>query len=153
MSIIATNKTAQRDYFLQERFEAGIVLSGQEVKSTKKGNANLKGSYVVIRISKHGRPEANIINLHISPYDKAGELKKYDPTRTRRLLLKKSEMQTLLGKKSAQGLTIVPTQIYTKRSLIKIEIATARGKKKTDKREDIKRRESKRNIARSVKRY
>ena len=143
MPTLATNKRAFYDYEILEKFEAGIRLSGQEVKSAKLGNMSLKAAYVVI-----GMQGATLLNAHIGKYSKAGPLPSYEPTRTRQLLLKKRELQTLWGKTHEQGLTLVPLSVYTKRTLIKVEVGLARGKKKYDKREAIKERDWKRRKAR-----
>ncbi|MFH1509417.1 MAG: SsrA-binding protein SmpB [bacterium] len=153
MKILAKNRRAKFDYHLKEFFEAGIVLTGQETKSTKGGNISLKGSYVTLHPVK-GKPgymEAFLLNAHISPYKHAGELPDYDPVRTRKLLLKKAEIRKLIGKKQAEGLTIVPTKVYTKRRKIKVEIALARGKKQYDKREGIKQRQDDRAAERELR--
>lgn len=152
MKELAFNKMALRDYAVKEALEAGIVLTGQEAKSVRMGNANLKGSYVTIRQMAGDKLEATLINAHIGLYEKASEVKdSYDPKRTRKLLVKKKECLDLLMKSRAEGLTIIPIKLYTKRSKIKLEIALARGKKKFDKREDIKKRDAKMEIARSLK--
>jgi len=140
MKIIASNKRALYDYEVLERFEAGLVLSGQEVKSVKTGGMSLKGTFVTF---SENMPY--LTNAHISPYKHAGELPGYEPTRPRKLLLKKSQIKSLLGKKSAQGLTVVPLRVYQgRRGFLKIEIALARGKKQYDKRATIAEREFKR---------
>ncbi len=139
MPTLATNKRAYYDYEILEKLEAGLKLLGHEVKSAKSGNISLKGSYVTI--SNH---TASLLNAHIGAYSKAGPLPGYDPTRSRPLLVKKRELRYLLGKTHEQGLTLVPLSMYTKRNLVKLEFAVARGKKKFDKREAIKEREWKR---------
>ena len=139
MPTLATNKRAYYDYEILEKIEAGIKLLGHEVKSAKNGNISLKGAYVTI--TSHG---ASLLNAHIGAYGKAGPLPGYDPTRSRPLLVKKRELRYLLGKTHEQGLTLVPLSMYTKRTLVKVEFAVARGKKKFDKREAIKEREWKR---------
>ncbi len=145
MKILAQNRRARFDYDILETFEAGIVLSGQEVKSVKQGHISLKSAYIT---TKEG--EAYLINAHISPYKMAGELPKYSPKRTRKLLLHKKEINSLIGKKS-QGLTIIPLRVYTKHGRVKVEIALGRGKKKYDKREAIKKREAERKIRRAIR--
>ena len=145
MKILAQNRRARFDYDILETFEAGIILSGQEVKSVKQGHISLKSAYIT---TKEG--EAYLINAHISPYKMAGELPEYNPKRTRKLLLHKKEINSLIGKKS-QGLTIIPLRVYTKHGRVKLEIALARGKKKYDKREATKKREAERKIRRAMK--
>ncbi len=143
MPILAKNKRAHFDYEILETFEAGLKLTGQEVKSAKKNRINLKGSYVTIT-----NGSATILNMHIAKYDKAGPLPSYDPYRTRQLLLHKKEIEKLLGKKDEQGLTLVPTKVYTKNGKIKLEFGIGRGKKKHDKRQDIKQKDIKKRLKR-----
>ena len=146
MSILARNKRAVFDYKLLDKYKAGIVLTGQEVKSIKTGHISLKGSFVTLK-----KNELYLTNATIPPYKHAGELKDYDPTHSRKLLLKKSEIKSLIGKIHVQGLTLVPIQVYTKKRLIKLKFAVAQGKKQYDKREDMKKRESQRKIKRTLK--
>ncbi|HEX9664914.1 MAG TPA: SsrA-binding protein SmpB [Patescibacteria group bacterium] len=141
MPTVAVNKRANFDYTILETYEAGLVLTGQEVKSIKAGQLSLKGSYVVIK-----KNEAWLINSHLPPYKMAGKPEGYDPDRNRKLLLHKKEIKTLIGKSQEQGLTLVPLKVYTKRNQIKLEFAVARGKKKIDKRELIKKREIQKKI-------
>ena len=136
MNVLAINKRARFDYDISEKFEAGLVLTGQEVKSAKTGHLSLKGSFVTVK----GR-ELYLTNASIPPYKHAGEVKNYDPTRSRKLLLHKSEIRTLIGKYRAEGLTLVPIRVYTKKSLLKLEFGIGKGRKKTDKRQVIKKRE------------
>lgn len=143
MPSLARNKRAFHDYDLLEKVEAGIELFGAEVKSAKAGQVSLKGAYVAVRGG-----EAWLLGAHVSAYKPAGTSKSYDPTRTRRLLLKKSELQTLIGK-TKSGLTIVPLSLYTKRGLVKLEIALARGRKQYEKRDAIRKREVQREIKRT----
>jgi SsrA-binding protein len=145
MSIIATNKRAKYDYEILETFEAGIVLSGQEVKSIKTGHIDLSGSYVTLR-----NKEAFLINANVPAYKFAGKLPEYDPRQPRKLLLKKQELKSLLGKIKQKGLTLVPLQIYTKHGRIKLQFGLAKGRKKIDKRELIKKREIKKRIRRLI---
>ena len=145
MSILAINKRVRHDYEILEKYEAGIKLTGAEVKSAKLKQISLKGSYVTI---KEG--EAWLINCHISPYKKARQ-ENYDPTRTRKLLLHKKEINSLIGKLKQKGLTLIPLRVYTKRSLVKIEFGLCRGKRKYEKRELIKKREAKRRIQRALR--
>ena len=149
MPSIATNKKALYDYQVIEKFEAGIVLSGPEVKSVKGGNINLKGSYISIGHDD----QISLIGAHIAPYKPAHAIQtSYNPTQNRRLLLNKKEIDYLRGKEKEKGLTIMPISVYTKGSLIKVEIALVRGKKQFDKRETIKKREDDRKIRRALKR-
>ena len=143
---LAENKKAFFDYEILEKYEAGLVLTGQEVKSVKNGQANLKGSYVTFH---NNRP--SIIGMHISKYKPAGKLPDYDPDRTREVLLKKKEIAYLQGKSQEQGLTIVPLKVYTSGGRVKIQIAVVRGKKKFEKRDKIKKRDIEREIGRSIR--
>ncbi len=146
MAILAINKSARYDYEILDHFEAGLVLSGQEVKSVKTGHISLKGSFVTIKGA-----ELYLTNATIPPYKHAGEMKNYDPTRPRKLLLKKSEIKKLIGRTRTEGLTLVPKKVYTKKRLLKLEFALAKGKKQFDKRETIKKRESQRRSRRALK--
>lgn len=146
MSTLAKNKKARFDYEILETYEAGIVLRGFEVKAVKLGHISLKGAYVTIRDN-----EAYLVNAHISPYQPANMPKDYDPTRTRKLLLKRSEINTFIGKSKAQGLTLLPTRVYTRKAKIKIEVALGRGKRKHEKREKIKKKDTEREIGRKLK--
>ncbi len=143
---LAENKKALFDYEILEKYEAGLVLTGQEVKSAKSGQIALKGSYVTFHNGK-----AYVLNMHITKYKPAGPLLDYDPTHTRQLLLHKKEIAYLQGKSMEKGLTIVPLRVYTKQRLLKIEVAVARGKKTYDKREAIKSRDLKRELDRARK--
>jgi SsrA-binding protein len=140
MPILAKNKRANFDYHLLEKYEAGLVLFGQEVKSAKAGQANLSGSYIIWKKEKK-EPELYLIKAQISPYRLAGKLLDYNPQRDRKLLLTKKELNQLIGKTQTAGLTLIPVKMYTKRGLIKLELALAKGKKKYDKREDLKKKE------------
>lgn len=145
MSLIK-NKKAHFNYEILEKIEAGIELLGFEVKSLKKGQGSLEGSHVTMRGN-----EAYVVNMQIPPYQPANTPKDYDPTRNRRLLLTKKEITGLAGAEGQKGLTIVPLSVYNKGRKLKIEIATVRGKKKYDKRETIKKRDTEREIRRSLK--
>lgn len=147
MKIFAENKKAYYDYEILEKFEAGLVLVGQEVKSIKNGLVNIKGSYVII----DPKNEVFLIGANIPPYQPKNAPKNYDPNRSRKLLLKKSEINYLTGKTRQKGLTLIPLKIYTKNGKIKIEFAIAKGKKKYDKRESIKKREFEREKERFLK--
>ncbi len=141
MSILAKNKRAYFDYNIIEKYEAGVVLAGHEVKSIKLGHISLQGSYVTIKDN-----EAFLFNAHITPYQPANMPKDYNPTRTRKLLLKKSEIKTFIGNSKIQGLTILPLSVYNKKGKIKIEIGLARSKKKYEKREAIRKRDVEREV-------
>ena len=153
MSVLAVNKRANFDYEVLDKYEAGLVLLGHEVKSVRAGNVNLKAAYITLRTDRGGSPEAYLINAHISLYKYASTIKDYDPTRSRKLLLKAKEIKYLLGKIHEQGLTLVPLRIYTKNRILKLEFALARGKKKYDKREDIKKKDLDREARSMMKRY
>jgi len=129
--LIAQNKKAYHDYFIEETFQAGISLSGTEVKSLRAGRCNLKDSYVNVSTG-----EAFIENMHISPYEQ-GNIFNKDPVRPRRLLLHKYEINKLIGAVTRDGYTIVPLKIYLQGSIVKVDIALAKGKKLYDKREAI----------------
>jgi SsrA-binding protein len=146
MPQLAFNKRALFDYVILEKFEAGLVLFGHEVKSVRSGKMSLLGAYVTI-----GRGSAWLINAHVPLYPKAGQKPDYDPDRTRRLLLHKRELDRLSGKLDQKGLTLVPISVYTKGSRIKIEFGLGRGKKQFEKKETIKKREVDREIRRSLK--
>lgn len=144
MLIISENRRARFDYNILERFQAGIELSGHETKSAKIRGFNLASAYIIIRDS-----ELFLIGAEIPSFQPKNAPEKYDPARLRRLLLKRGEINDIIGK-SQNGLTIIPTKVYiNSRELIKLEIALARGRKKSDKRELIKKRESDREIRRS----
>ena len=143
---LAENKKALFDYEILEKFEAGLVLTGYETKAIKNGNMSLKGAYVVFQ-----NTTPYLINAHIGLYKPAGKIPDYDPERSRKLLLKKSEMRYLRGKFEEKGLTIVPLKVYTKNRFIKVEIGIGRGKKLFDKRETIKKRDTKKEIQRTLK--
>lgn len=145
MPILATNKRATFDYEILETREAGLVLTGGEVKAARDGQISLKGAYVTLN-----QGELWLINSHISPYKKAGPSPSYDPTHRRKLLLKKAEIKRLAGQKQQSGLTIIPLKVYTKYHRIKLEIGLGRGKKKFDKRETIKKRDVDKEIKRNL---
>ena len=143
--IIASNKKARHDYFLDEYFEAGIALVGTEVKSLRAGKVNLKDSYVQV---KEG--EIFLIGVHISPYEQGNRFN-LDPMRTRKLLMHKSEIIRLFSTVKQDGLTIVPTKCYFKDGKVKFEIGLARGKKNFDKRDSAAEKTAKRDIDRAMK--
>ncbi|MFW5841778.1 MAG: SsrA-binding protein SmpB [Bacillota bacterium] len=140
MKIIAKNKQASHLYFLHDRFEAGIVLSGTEIKSIRAGKVNIKDSFVRI---KNG--EAFLVNMHIGRYTEGNQFN-HDETRERKLLLHKNEIIKLDTKKSQDNFTIVPTLVYLERGLAKVEIALAKGKKLHDKRRSLKEKDMKRRM-------
>lgn len=146
MKTIIENKKAYFNYEILEKFEAGISLIGQEVKSIKTRGVSLTGSYVVLKDN-----EVFWIGINIPPYQPKNAPKDYNPARTRKLLLKKSEIKYLIGKTRQKGLTLVPLRIYTKNGKIKLEFGIAKGKKKADKRESIKKREVEREIQKELK--
>lgn len=146
MATLAFSKRASYDYELLDRYEGGLVLSGHEVKSVKTGHISLKGSFVTLKGN-----ELYLTNALIPPYPFAGELPGYDSNRSRKLLLKRSEIRSLIGKVRVQGLTLVPLRIYTRRKLVKLEFAVAKGKKDFDKRQSIAKRDAKRSISRALR--
>ncbi|MBZ9572342.1 SsrA-binding protein SmpB [Patescibacteria group bacterium] len=148
MKVLAENKKAFFIYQILEKFEAGMILIGQEVKSIKSGRINLAGSYVVLKDK-----EVYLIGCHIPPYQPKNISPDYNPERSRKLLLKKSEIKYLIGKAKQKGLTLIPLKVYTRRGKIKIEFAIAKGRRKVDKRELIKKREVEREIRKALKKY
>lgn len=142
---IARNRRARHDYAIIDTFEAGLVLSGTEVKSLREGKANLSDAYGIVRDG-----EIFLINLHISVYERAS-YNNHEPTRTRKLLLHKREIGRLIGAIERQGLTLIPLELYFKRGIAKVAIALGKGKKQHDKREDAKARDADREIARAVR--
>ena len=147
MKLLANNKKAYHDYFIEEKYEAGLSLLGSEVKSIKKGKVSIKESFISDR-----NGEMFIYGMHVTPYEQAYE-KDINPTRTRRLLLHKKEINKLIGQKTQAGFTIVPLKIYERDGLVKLELALAKGKKQFDKRESIKAKDDKRKIDRALKNY
>ncbi|WP_368275353.1 SsrA-binding protein SmpB [Coprobacillus cateniformis] len=145
MKIVAQNKKAYHDYFILDTYEAGIELQGTEIKSIRKGSVNLKDSFIRIR-----NDEAFIDNMHIAPYEQGNRFN-HEPLRQRKLLLHKKEIKKLQKELKEKGLTIVPTKLYFNTSKLKVEIALARGKKLYDKRQDLKEKDSKRDIEKALK--
>lgn len=143
--LISQNKKAYHDYFIEESYEAGLVLIGTEVKSIRDGSANIKESFILI-----DNGEAFILNMHINPY-KHGNIHNEDPTRRRKLLLHRRQINTLQAGVMRDGMTIVPLQVYLKGSLVKMQIGLARGKKLYDRRQDIAKRDANRQIQRQFK--
>lgn len=146
MTTIATNKRAGFDYALMDHYEAGLVLTGSEVKSVKTGHASLKGSFVTV---KGG--ELFLTNALIPRYQHAHRDTKHDDSRSRKLLLRGREVRSLIGKSRVEGLTLVPIRLYTKGQLVKLEFAVGKGKKAFDKRETIAKRDADRNMKRALK--
>ncbi|MBM3709338.1 MAG: SsrA-binding protein SmpB [Actinobacteria bacterium] len=144
-TVVAQNKRAFRNFFILDRYEAGIVLAGSEVKSVREHRINLKDSYARLK-----NDEIFLYNLHISPYTKS-RVEDINPTRVRKLLLHRKEIDKLSGKLSDKSLTIVPLSIYTAGSFVKVELALAKGKLKGDKRKDIQERESELEVKRVLK--
>ena len=145
IKLIANNKKARHDYFVEDSFEAGIVLHGTEVKSLRQGHCSIKESFVDI-----DNGEVFIHQMHISPYEK-GNIFNKDPLRVRKLLLHKSEINKLIGKTKEKGMAIVPLKVYFKGSLVKVEIGLAKGKKLYDKRQDIAKKDMRREAEREFK--
>ena len=143
--LIANNKKARHDYFVEDSFEAGIVLHGTEVKSLRQGHCSIKEAFIDI-----DNGEAFIHQMHISPYEK-GNIFNKDPLRPKKLLMHKSEIRKLVGKIAEQGYTLVPVEVYFKGSLVKVQIALAKGKKLYDKRQDIARKDMRREAERDFK--
>jgi SsrA-binding protein len=144
--VVATNRKAFHDYAIEEKFEAGMVLKGTEVKSMREGRVNLRDSYATV-----SGTEVILHNCHISPYSH-GNIMNHDPLRPRKLLLHRKEISKLLGRTQQKGLTLVPLRVYfTARGLAKVELALARGKKQYDRREEIKEREATRDLERARK--
>lgn len=145
IKLIANNKKAYFDYFIEDKYEAGIALYGTEIKSLRQGKCSIKESYVGIE-----NGEAYIYGMHIPPYEK-GNIFNKDPLRTRKLLLHQSEIRKLMGKLTEQGYTIMPLQVYLKGSLCKVEIGLAKGKKLYDKRDTIAKKDAMREAERDYK--
>lgn len=145
IKIVAKNNKAYHDYFIEEKFEAGIELAGTEVKSIRQGNVNLKDSFCII---KDG--QLSVLGMHISPYEK-GNIFNKDPVRTRKLLMHKREIRKLHALIKQDGYTLVPLSVYFKDSRVKVEIGLCKGKKNYDKRESTAKRDAKREIDRTMK--
>ncbi|MFC1760218.1 SsrA-binding protein SmpB [Candidatus Neomarinimicrobiota bacterium] len=145
--IIATNRKAYHEFFILDKFEAGIELLGSEVKSLREGSGNLKEGYVVIRDGN-----AVLIGVHISPYSHTG-FQGHDPLRDRQLLLNKRELSKLVKKVSEKGLTLIPLRMYFKNGWVKVEIGLAKGKHHYDKKDSIKKRDIKRETEREVRKH
>ena len=145
IKLIANNKKAFHDYFIEDTYEAGISLAGTEVKSLRMGKCSIKESFIRVE-----RGEVYIYGMHISPYEK-GNIFNKDPLRVRKLLLHKSEINKLAGQIKMKGYTLMPLKVYFKGSLVKVEIGLARGKKLYDKRQDIAKKDAKREAERDFK--
>lgn len=143
--LIADNRRARYEYTLSDRFEAGLVLTGTEVKSLRDGRAQVRQAYADIR-----GDQAWLVGLHIAPYDQ-GTTKSHDPDRDRKLLLHRHEIESLIGKVKEKGFTLVPTRLYFKNGRVKVEIALAKGKDLHDKRRNIAERDAKRQMERAVR--
>ena len=142
---VARNKSARHDYHILETFEAGLVLSGTEVKSLREGKANIGDAYGIVRDG-----EMYLLNAHISPYGSGGYVN-HDPMRSRKLLLHRREIRRLIGAVEREGLTLIPLELYFRGGRAKVAIALAKGKKLHDKREDSRRRDAEREIARAFR--
>ncbi|HZV81631.1 MAG TPA: SsrA-binding protein SmpB [Geobacteraceae bacterium] len=143
--LICNNKKAYHDYFIEEKYEAGMVLTGTEVKSLRMGKANLNDAFVQIKSG-----EAFLNNLNISPYE-FGNRENHDPDRLRKLLMHKKEIVKLFSKIREQGYTVIPLRLYFKNGMVKAEIGLAKGKKLYDKREDLKKKDHKREVDQAMK--
>ncbi|KAB7704197.1 SsrA-binding protein SmpB [Bacillus aerolatus] len=143
--VLAQNKKARHDFFIEETFEAGIVLQGTEIKSIRAGRVNLKDAFARIQ-----KGELFLYNMHVSPYEQ-GNRYNHDPLRTRKLLLHRKQIDKLIGETKEAGYSIVPLKMYLKNGYAKVLIGLAKGKKKYDKREDLKQKEAKRDIERAFR--
>lgn len=145
MKLIANNKKAFHDYFIEDTYEAGIALAGTEVKSLRSGKCSIKEAFVRVE-----NGEVYVYGMHITPYEK-GNIFNKDPLRVRKLLMHKSEINKLIGKTKEKGMAIVPLKVYFKGSLVKVEIGLAKGKKLYDKRQDIAKKDQRREAERDFK--
>lgn len=145
--VIAENRKARHDYLIEDKFEAGIVLKGTEVKSLREGRANLKDSYAKVR-----NAELFVYQMHISPYSHA-TYDNHDPLRPRKLLMHKHEIKQLIGKITERGYALIPLLLYFREGKVKLQLALAKGKRKVDKRETIRRRDEQRDLERQRKEY
>ncbi|OKH13399.1 SsrA-binding protein SmpB [[Limnothrix rosea] IAM M-220] len=146
IKLISDNRQARFRYEILETLEAGVALVGTEVKSIRAGKVNLRDGYVLVRGG-----EAWLLNVHISPYNMSAQYFNHEPKRDRKLLLHKKEIRRLIGQLEQKGLTLIPLKMYLKGSLVKVSLGLGRGKKLHDKRETIKRRQDKRDMARALK--
>ena len=145
--IVSDNRQARFQYEILETYETGIELRGTEVKSIRAGKVNLRDGFALVRDG-----EVMLLNVHISPHETTNQAFNHDPRRTRKLLMHRDEIRKLIGKTEQQGLTLVPLKMYLKRGWVKVDLALVRGKKLHDKREDLKRRDDKRDMERAMKR-
>ncbi|WP_027417099.1 SsrA-binding protein SmpB [Aneurinibacillus terranovensis] len=145
IKVVAQNKKARHDYFIEETYEAGIVLTGTEIKSIRAGRANLKDSFARIRDG-----EAYLYNMHVSPYEQ-GNRYNHEPLRTRKLLMHRSEINKLIGHTKVSGYSLIPLRLYLKGGFCKVEIGLAKGKKNYDKRETLKQKDAQREIQRALR--
>ncbi|HHX77900.1 MAG TPA: SsrA-binding protein SmpB [Firmicutes bacterium] len=145
VKVLSQNRKARHDYHIEDTLEAGIVLTGTEVKSVRAGRANLKDSYAAI-----ANGELILYNLHISPYEQGNRFN-HDPLRERKLLLHKSELRKLIGLTRQKGYTLIPLKLYLRRGFVKVELALAKGKKLYDKRADLAARTAKREMEKAFK--
>ncbi|GAA0307943.1 SsrA-binding protein [Gracilibacillus halotolerans] len=143
--LVAQNKKANHDYFIEETFEAGIVLQGTEIKSIRAGKVNLRDSFATVK-----QGEVYINNMHISPYEQ-GNRYNHEPTRARKLLLHRKQIDRLIGETQQAGYALVPIKVYIKNGFAKVLIGLGKGKKKFDKREDLKQKQAKRDMERALK--
>ncbi|MFO7168979.1 MAG: SsrA-binding protein SmpB [Chloroflexota bacterium] len=143
---VADNRKARHDYFIEETYEAGIVLTGSEIKSIRNGRVNLRGGYARVV-----NGEVWLYDVHIASYEQSGKYFNHEPTRPRKLLLHRREISRIVGQVERQGYTLVPLRLYLKGRRAKVELGLARGKKLYDKREDIAKREARRDIERAMK--
>ncbi|MBD2122656.1 SsrA-binding protein SmpB [Trichocoleus sp. FACHB-262] len=145
--IVSDNRQARFQYEILETYETGIELRGTEVKSIRAGKVNLRDGFALVRDG-----EVVLLNVHISPHETTNQAFNHDPRRTRKLLMHREEIRKLIGKVEQQGLTLVPLKMYMKRGWVKVDLALVKGKKLHDKREDLKRRDDKRDMERAMKR-
>lgn len=148
--LIATNPTARSNYFIEEVVEAGLVLTGTEIKSLRKSSPNLRDGFVEVRGTPGAKLEAWLLNTHIAPYTH-GNIWNHEPLRKRKLLLHRHQIERLYGAIIRDGMTVVPLRIYLKAGIAKIEIGVAKGKKKGDKRQDVKKRSAQREMDQAMK--
>jgi len=145
IKVIAENRKARYEYFVEEKYEAGIILTGTEIKSIRAGRVNLKDSYAEVI-----QGEIWLNQMHISPYDQGNRFN-HDPLRRRKLLLNRPEIAKMIGKVQQQGMTLIPLKIYLKQGLAKIELGLCKGKKNYDKRDDLANRDAKRQMERDLR--
>ena len=146
-AVISSNKNASRNFSLMELFEAGLVLQGTEVKAIRNGSVNINDAYAILE-----KGEVYLINMHVGPYSHGNRFN-HEPLRKRKLLLHKHEIRKLIGSVVEKGLTLVPIKLFWVKGRVKVELALAKGKTKGDRREDVKRRDAKREIDTAIKRY